>query len=366
MTGPGPAAAAESAELAALVAEVSALPEGPGPWCGGVVVVAGHGRRTVVRHAAGWALRHTARDRELPPAGREPVRESTLFDLASLTKLFTAVAVAREAERGRVALDERVAVYVPEFGRRGKGRITVRDLLTHRGGLPAELPLYRQPDRPASLEPLWALPPQQPPGRLRRYSDPGMIALGVLLERVTGRGLAEVIRDGITGPLGMADTRFGPVAPERAAATEDQRRPRARADRGMLRGEVHDENAAALGGVAGHAGLFGTAGDLARFCRALLAGGGPVLRPETVRAMWQPPGLGWELDQPWFMGELAPGAAGHTGFTGTSLVVHPASGAFVVMLATTVHPVRPVRPDHRPRAAAATRLARALRLHSLP
>ncbi|WP_207958307.1 serine hydrolase [Streptomyces sp. YIM 98790] len=353
-------------EPAALVREISALPEGERPWCGGVAVVAGRGPETLVRHCAGWVQRWAARGRELPRPRRQPVTGHTLFDLASLTKLFTAVAVVRESERGRVALDERAAVYVPEFGRAGKGRITVRDLLTHRAGLPPELPFHERRERPASLEPLWRLPPDLPRDRLRRYSDLGMIVLGVLLERVTGKGLAEVVAEGITGPLGMADTRFGPVPPERAAATEDQRRPWAKADRGMLRGEVHDENAHALGGVAGHAGLFSTAGDLAAFCRALLGGGGPVLRAETVRTMWEPPGLGWELDQPWFMGGLAPGAAGHTGFTGTSLVVHPASGAYLVMLATAVHPVRPERPDHRPRAAAGTRLARALGLHSHP
>lgn len=133
----------------------------------------------------------------------------------------------------------------------------------------------------------------------------------------------------------------------------------------MLRGEVHDENAWALGGIAGHAGLFSTAGDLAVFCRTLLAGGSygtaRILGLDYVELLLSPPGLGFALDQPWFMGELAGhGAAGHTGFTGTSLVLDPSTDTFLVLLANTVHPRR--RPsDSDPRAAAATRLARAVR-----
>jgi CubicO group peptidase (beta-lactamase class C family) len=161
----------------------------------------------------------------------------------------------------------------------------------------------------------------------------------------------------------MTATRFGPVPG--AAATEDQRRPWAKADRGMLRGVVHDENAWALGGVAGHAGLFSTARDLAVFCRTLLAGGsyGParILGPDFVDLMLAPPGLGFAVDQPWFMGRLAGrGAAGHTGFTGTSLVLDPATDTFLVLLANTVHPRRRA-PDNGVRAAAGDRLAGAVR-----
>lgn len=190
-----------------------------------------------------------------------------------------------------------------------------------------------------------------------------MILLAFVLERITGRTLDVLIEDGITRPLGMTETGFGPRPG--AAATEDQRRPWAKADRGMLRGEVHDENAWALGGVAGHAGLFSTAPDLAVLCRALLAGGayGParILGPDFTELLLTPPGLGFAVDQPWFMGELAGrGAAGHTGFTGTSLVLDPATDTFLVLLANTVHPRRRL-PDSRPRAAMATHLARAVR-----
>ncbi len=190
-----------------------------------------------------------------------------------------------------------------------------------------------------------------------------MLLLQHVLQRLTGRPLDVLIRDGVTRPLGMNATGFGPCPG--AAATEDQRRPWAKAERGMLRGTVHDENAWALGGVAGHAGLFSTGRDLAVFCRALLSGGsyGParVLGPDFVELMLTAPGLGFAVDQPWFMGELAGrGAAGHTGFTGTSLVLDPATGSFLVLLSNAVHPRR--RPaDNTVRATAGTRLYRAVR-----
>lgn len=356
--GLGPAARAELAELAA---GIDGLPERPAagalPWCGGAVVLAGLREHTLLRHAAGWAQRYTARDQELPPAAREPVRQDTVFDLASVTKLFTAVLTVRQIERGRIGLDEPVAARLPEYAAGGKERITVRQLLTHTSGLRPELPFYEGgwPGRLLEEAPL------RPPGEGHCYSDLNLLSLQLLLERLTGRPLDAAVREEITGPLGMADTGYGPVPPERAAATEDQRRPWAKADRGMLRGTVHDENAAALGGVAGHAGLFSTAADLARFCRALLAGGGPLLGPAATNLLLDAPGLGFAVDQPSFMGGLAGhGAAGHTGFTGTSLVLDRHTGGFLILLATTVHPVRPTPADSGPRARAATALARAL------
>ncbi|NLU71745.1 beta-lactamase family protein [Streptomyces sp. HNM0575] len=333
-------------------------------------------------------------------------------------------------------MDREVAAYVPEFAPRGKDRITVRQLLTHTSGLRPERPFGerrghegapggRWPfgERPRGGRPvrgrgsgdllaqLWDDEPVSAPGGAYRYSDLNLIALQQVLERTSGLGLDVLIRDGITGPLGMDATSYGPVPAASAAATEDQRRSWAKADRGMLRGTVHDENAFALGGVAGHAGLFSTASDLAVLCRTLLSGGAygraRILEPATVKAMLAPPGLGFAVDRPYFMGELAgmrepagagepvgtgeqgftgePGGmadaagrggptecggygaygtygapAGHCGFTGTSLVLDPATGTFLVLLANTVHPVR--RPaDNGPRAAAATRLARAAR-----
>ncbi len=418
------------------------------------MVLAGRGPVVAVEQAAGWAVRYAgydaAADRgvELPRRAWEPMRTGTVFDLASLTKLCTAIVAVQQMERGVLEAGRPVAAYVPEFAAAGKGGVTVRQLLTHTSGLRPELPFHERPGRTARLAMLWDEEPVAAPGSGRCYSDLNMIALQVVLERITGEGLDALVRSGITGPLGMTATGFRPVGtgpggtgpggtgpggtgpggtgpggkgpggtgpagsgdggsgdgpaevsgdgpagvagsagggvpsdgtagaprpagvagvPGRAgvAATEDQRRPWAKADRGMLRGEVHDENAWAFGGVAGHAGLFSTAWDLAVLCRALLnAGtyeGTRILAPASVDLLLAPPGLGFEVDQPWFMGELAGrGAAGHTGFTGTSLVLDRATDSFLVLLANTVHPRR--RPaDSVPRATAATRLARAVR-----
>lgn len=356
----------DPAELRHLVREVCDLTTGERPWAAGAVVVAGRGPVIAVQHAAGWAVRWSGYDPEtdtgveLPPADRVPMTVDTPFDVASLTKLCTAVAAVQQLERGTLGIDARVGAYLPDFHAAAHG-ITVRQLLTHTSGLRPELPLYDCPDDTARLDLLRAEAPSSTPG-VHRYSDLNMLLLQHVLERITGRTLDVLVRDGITRPLGMTATDFGPCPG--AAATEDQRRPWAKVDRGMLRGVVHDENAWALGGVAGHAGLFATARDLAVFCRALLAGGGygpaRILGPDFVDLLLSPPGLGFVVDQPWFMGELAGrGAAGHTGFTGTSLVLDRATDSFLVLLANTVHPVR--RPaDSAPRAAAATRLARAV------
>ncbi|MXM62803.1 serine hydrolase [Streptomyces sp. HUCO-GS316] len=351
-----------------LVADVHALTRGKRPWAAGAVVVAGRGPVIAVEEAAGWAVRYASYDPrtdagvELPPAARVPATVDTPFDLASLTKLFTAVAAVQQIERGTLGIDARVGAYLPEFRAAAEHGITVRELLTHTSGLRPELPLYDCPDHAARLALLRAEAPKGVPGTYT-YSDLNLLLLQHVLERITGRPLDVLFHDGITRPLGMTATRFGPCPG--AAATEDQRRPWAKADRGMLRGEVHDENAWALGGVAGHAGLFSTGRDLAVFCRTLLAGGsyGParILGPDFVELLLTPPGLGFAVDQPWFMGELAGrGAAGHTGFTGTSLVLDPATDTFLVLLANTVHPRRRAA-DSGPRAAAGTRLARAVK-----
>jgi CubicO group peptidase (beta-lactamase class C family) len=354
-------------ELRHLVQEVRDLTTGDRPWAAGAVVVAGRGPVIAVEEAAGWAVRYSAYDAEtdrgveLPPKARVPTTVDTPFDLASLTKLFTAVAAVQQIERGTLGIDARVGAYLPEFRAAARHGITVRQLLTHTSGLRPELPLYDCADDAERMEMLRAEAPVGVPGTYT-YSDLNLLLLQFVLERITGRTLDVLIHDGITRPLGMLCTGFGPSPG--AAATEYQRRPWAKADRGMLRGVVHDENAWALGGIAGHAGLFATARDLAVFCRTLLAGGsyGParILGADFVELLLAPPGLGFAVDQPWFMGELAGrGAAGHTGFTGTSLVLDPATDTFVVLLANTVHPRR--RPaDSGPRAAAATRMARAV------
>jgi CubicO group peptidase (beta-lactamase class C family) len=353
-------------ELNLLVREVRAAVERG--WAAGAVVVAGRGPVVAVEEAIGWAVRYARHDEttdtgvELPPEARVPMTVDTPFDLASITKLFTSVAAVQQLERGTLVLDARVGTYLPDFTGAAAHGVTVRQLLTHTSGLRPELPLYDAADAAERLALLRAEEPAEAPGTYV-YSDLNMLLLQHLLQRVTGRPLDVLIRECVTRPLGMNATGFGPCPA--AAATEDQRRPWGKADRGMLRGVVHDENAWALGGVAGHAGLFSTGRDLAVLCRALLTGGsyGParILGPDFVDLMLTPPGLGFAVDQPWFMGELAGrGAAGHGGFTGTSLVLDPATGAFLVLLANTVHPRRRA-PDNMVRATAATRLHRAVR-----
>ncbi|MFG3110668.1 serine hydrolase domain-containing protein [Streptomyces tendae] len=348
------------------------LTTGERPWAAGAVVAVGRGPVLAVEEAAGWAVRYASYDPrtdtgvELPADSWVPMTVDTPFDLASLTKLFTAVAAVQQIERGTLGIDAEVGAYLPDFRAAARHGVTVRQLLTHTSGLRPELPLYDGAafaDKEARLRRLRAEPPVGVPGTYC-YSDLNMLLLQQVLERITGRGLDVLVRDGITRPLGMTATRFGPCPG--AAATEDQRRPWAKVDRGMLRGVVHDENAWALGGVAGHAGLFSTGRDLAVFCRTLLAGGshGParILGPDFVELLLAEPGLGFALDQPWFMGELAGrGAAGHTGFTGTMLVLDRVTDTFAVLLANTVHPRRR-DPDNRPRAALCTGVARAVRV----
>lgn len=366
----------DAARLDALVSHVDAL---PGAWCAGAVVLAGRGPYVAVEHAAGWAARYASYDprtgqgTELQRRRWSPARTGTVFDLASLTKLFTAIAVMQQVERGTVDLDTGIDRYAREYtGRTAAERgITLRRLLTHRSGLRPEIPLYEYATRAARLDALWREEPQTRPGSAVRYSDVNLLLAQQVLETATGQGLDVLLLDGVLRPLGMDDTRFRPPRSwrRRIAATEDQRTPWAKLDRGMLRGTVHDENAYAMGGVAGHAGLFSTAADLAVLCRTLLTGGAygtaRILAPSSVATLLAPPGLGFGIDQPWFMGELAGPlsegrAAGHTGFTGTSLVLDPVTDTFLILLANAVHPVR--RPaDNAPRAQAATHLARALR-----
>ncbi len=331
-------------------------PDHPGhpAYAGAVVLAARHG--IVAVHAAvGSAVRYATvvgRLVDLPIPQRVPMRPDTVFDIASLTKIFTAIAVMREVERGTVALDTPVAHYLPEFAAAGKSAVTVRQLLTHTGGLAENIDLHGYPDRPAALAAVLAAPLEKGlrPGAQYHYSDLGMITAGAIVERVAGHRLDEVVRDEITAPLGLHDTGYlpGPRLRNRIAATEY--RPGA----GVLRGVAHDEKVAPLGGVAGHAGVFSTAPDLAVLCQMLLDGGRygavRILREETVRAMLtnqndrfpgEDHGLGVDLNKTWYMQTLAsPVSFGHAGYTGTSLVVDPISGAILVFLTNQVHPDR--------------------------
>ncbi|MFJ2439690.1 serine hydrolase [Streptomyces sp. NPDC087658] len=352
------------------------------PWYAGAVLLAGRGGTVALHRAIGHALRYAAYDErtgagvELEAGRRVAMTEDTVFDLASVSKLFTSVLTVQQIERGALELEARVAAYLPEFGGGGKGAVTVRQLLTHTSGLRAWLPLYREPTREAMVRRLWDEAPAQPPGTAYLYSDLNPIVLQLLLERITGRTLDVLLHDEITAPLGMHRTRYNPPASWRPliAATEDARPPWSGLDRGLVRGEVHDENAYALGGVAGHAGVFSRAWDLAILARTLLNGGvyggTRILGARSVELLFtdfntafpgDAHGLGFELDQRWYMGAMAaPGTAGHTGFTGTGLVLDPTTDSFLIVLGNSVHPVRSWRSGSAPRVAAADRMARAV------
>jgi CubicO group peptidase (beta-lactamase class C family) len=347
------------------------------PLFAGAVGMLVHDGMIIDTTAVGSAVRYAdARGTELPRDRRVPMRPDTIFDLASLTKLFTSIAVMQLVERGEVDLTAPVAHYLPEFAVNGKQHITVEQLLTHTSGLQPDLKLWRYwPNRAARLHAVLEVAPQTTPGTHYTYSDLNLITLGMLVHRVTGKTLDTVVRQRITAPLGMTDTGYRPPPAKRhrIAATEYQSDP----PRGMLRGEVHDENAWALGGVAGHAGMFSTARDLAVLGQALLNGGNyagaRILRPDTVRAMFtnytaaftgEDHGLGIQVNQPWYMGGLAsPVAVGHTGYTGTSLVIDPMSGSIAILLTNRVHPSRAWGSINVARQAWATSLARALAVH---
>lgn len=347
-------------------------PDSEHPMYGGAVSLLAHDGTVVRREASGYEVRYSdGKGTELPPDQREPMRTDTIFDVASVTKLFTSIAALQLVEDGAVQLDEPVATYIPEFGANGKQSVTVQQLLTHTSGLQAEVELWKLPPR-QRIPSVLALEPENPPGSTYTYSDPNMITLGVLVSRVAGEPLDQVVRERITEPLGMHDTGYNPPEGERhrIAATEYQSQP----DRGMVRGEVHDENAWSLGGVAGQAGIFSTADDLAILGQALLNGGiyegNRILNEDSVERMLtnyngrfpeNSHGLGFELDQRWYMAGLSgPRSAGHTGYTGTSLVLDPASRSIAVLLTNRVHPSRDWGSNNASREALAQGLAESL------
>ncbi|TNC21057.1 serine hydrolase domain-containing protein [Amycolatopsis alkalitolerans] len=320
------------------------------PHFSGAVGVLVHDGVIVDRYATGQALRYSGAA-ELPADRQVPTRVDTIFDLASITKLFTSIAVMRLVETGQAELTAPVAKYLPRFGTHGKRDVTVKQLLTHTSGLDANPspPLWQVPAR---REAVLDSPLVHRPGSAYLYSDLNFMTLGFLIERLTGSTLDEVVHEHIARPLGMSDTGFGPPASKlgRIAATEYQTDP----PRGLVHGQVHDENAWALGGVSGHAGIFSTAGDLTVLAQTILNSGryhdARILEPETVRQLLanhnqafpgEDHGLGFELNRRFYMGALcSPVTAGHTGFTGTSLVIDPASRSIAILLTNRVHPTR--------------------------
>ena len=300
--------------------------------------------------------------RAVEPAS-EPMTVDTIFDLASLTKVVaTTTAVMMLVEEGRVRLRAPVAEYLPAFARRGKERITVQQLLAHVSGLRPDLDLEQEFDgRALALERTYDERPVAAPGERFIYSDLNFMLLGEMVERVSGLPLHRFAAERIFEPLGMHETMFRPdaglagrIAPTEACAGLEWPCRGGSAGAAMLRGAVHDPTARRMGGVAGHAGLFSTAADLARFGRMILGGGMldgvRVLAPLTVARMTSPAtpagmpdvrGLGWDIDSRYSAnrGDLFPvGSFGHTGFTGTSIWVDPSSRTLVVFLSNRVHP----------------------------
>lgn len=305
----------------------------------GAVLLVGHNGQITYRKAFGY--------RSLEPR-REPMTADTIFDIASLTKVVaTTTAVMQLVGRGEVRLNDAVAKYIPEFAENGKGDITIRQLMTHFSGLAPDLDL-KQPweGRDTALRMACAEKPQFPPGSRFTYSDINFIVLGAIVEKLTGLSLDQYCEQNVFHPLRMAHTRFLPPSNWRSNIAPTQYDDQNK----MLWGVVHDPTARRMGGVAGHAGVFSTADDLGKFAQAILDGGGAVLTPALVEKMTtpqQPPtssilrGLGWDIDSPFSSnrGDLFPvGSFGHTGFTGTSLWIDPASRTYIVLLSNSVHP----------------------------
>jgi CubicO group peptidase (beta-lactamase class C family) len=281
------------------------------------------------------------------------VPERTIYDLASLTKVVgTTTAIMILYDEGKVHLDDPVVKFIPEFTGGAKDQVTIRLLLEHRSGLPAGRDLWRLTDTPAEARAaVIATDLFAPPGKTYEYSDLGADMLGFVVEAVSGQALDKFLDERVFVPLGMSDTHFRPDPSLRGRIAPTELNP----PRGYpLRGEVHDENAYALGGVAGHAGLFSTASDLSIFAQMLLDGGtynGTRIVADSTVALFTKRAagtraLGWDTcDGEGSCGKyLGPTAYGHTGYTGTSLWIDPEREMFVILLTNRVHAARARRP----------------------
>jgi serine-type D-Ala-D-Ala carboxypeptidase len=334
----------------------------------GAVLAAGLGSaEPLIRHVAGFAQDDSH--------ARRAMTYETIFDLASLTKVAaTLPCVLRLVAAGQLGLDHPVRRYLPGFAGAGKDAVTVRQLLTHTSGLPGHREYYKYPGDPAKLRAAaLAEPLVTAPGTRVCYSDIGFITLGELCAAVAGGGLRGLVAELVCRPLGMADTGYLPAAGLAGRMSSTEATPglggpsSGAGTAGIAKtGVVHDENAEAMGGVAGHAGLFGTAADLSRYAAAWAAAGTALadslgvpgwLRADALRCQTEGMpgaprpedgtrpaadrrGLGWGLrgDRWDNMGDGWPlSGAGHTGFTGTSLSIDPASGLWAVLLTNAVH-----------------------------
>ena len=312
----------------------------------GAVVEIGHNGHVVFRKAYG--------ERSLEP-DREAMTTDTIFDMASLTKpLMTATAVMQLFEQGKFRFNDPVTKYLPEFGANGKEDITIRQLLTHYSGLPPDLSLEEPWEGKAeAFRRAFAIKPATPAGVRFVYSDINFITLGALVEKLSGMPEDEYVQRNIIAPLGLRHTRYMPPVQwrDRIAPTQYEHGV-------MLRGVVHDPTSRRMGGVAGHAGLFSTADDVAAYAQNLLdrLAGKPsrfpvsrgvlekMVTPEQPATGTALRGFGWDIESPYSSnrGEIFPvGSFGHTGFTGTSLWMDPVSDTYVIVLANAVHPNGP-------------------------
>ncbi|SIM84067.1 serine hydrolase domain-containing protein [Micromonospora cremea] len=352
---------------------------------GAVAVVLVNGK-TTVHTALGEALRYAAGPKLLAADKRVPMRGDSIFDLASVTKVYTAILLLQQVDKGRVDLAAPVRDYLPAFTGTGKDQVTVEMLLTHTSGLPVGAKVTGLADNAARWNAVLATPlvSGAVPGTTFRYSSVGLMVAGKIVEKVTGQGLEQALTTNLTGPLGLRSTGFNPntwlssdARTTRLVATD------ARSSRGLLRGTVHDDVANHLGGIAGHAGIFASATDLAAIGQLLLNGGTyqgkRILAAATVRRMLtnhnagkpaidperpnrtSAHGLGVVLNQPWFMGRLAsPETFGHTGFAGPSLLVDPNRRLVLALLTNRAHPNWSWADPDPVRAAVGDVLAKAL------
>ena len=299
----------------------------------------------------GWIVLDTSAGKLTYDPASTPASGDTIYDLASLSKAIgTTSAAMMLAESGRLLLDAAVQDYLPEFKGPDKEKVRVENLLTHSAGLPAFLPLYKETQGYENvLARIYSTPLQYEPGTKSVYSDLGMILLGEIVTRASGQTLDRFLADSLFAPLSLQSTLYKPgkaLLPRIAPTENDPWRKR------VVRGEVHDENAFAMGGVAGHAGLFSSAHDVAIFAQMMLNDGiydhRRFFTPSTVRRFTSFQGrpewdrsFGWAKPSPgWTSGIFSPDAFGHTGFTGTMLWVDPAKQLFIVLLTNRVHPTR--------------------------
>lgn len=313
----------------------------------GAVVLVVHDNDVVYRKAFG--------SRALLPE-KQPMTPDAIFDMASLTKpVATATSILQLVERGKLSFSDPVAKHWPAFAANGKESVTVEHCLLHVSGLTADNAIADYADGPAkAVERIAALKLEAPPGTRFRYSDVGFIVLGLLVEKLSGMPVDQYAKQNIFEPLKMTDTGFNP-----AEKLWPRVAPTGKRDGKIILGAVHDPRAFALGGVAGHAGLFSTADDLARYSRTLIRHGAldgvRILKPETVAQFTEakevpPPkdarklyrSRGWDVDTgfsaPRGDGFTRGEGYGHTGFTGTSLWIDPKSRTAIIVLTNRVHP----------------------------